>query len=265
MSLFFLASKLAWLLISPDHLTALLIIIGTICLFCKAYKKATTLFVILTFLICGITFLPLGEWLSYPLEKRYPIIDKLPDSVDGVIVLGGAGNMKTSVQWKSPQVNQSAERFLTFIRLVKHYPEARHLFTSGSGNIMEQDFKGTDVGKALFKNQGLDINKILFESQSRNTHENGIYSFDLVQPKPDETWLLITSAFHMPRSVGVFEKMGWQVIPFPVDFNTNPDHLVRLTFNFGGNLQDLDMALHEWTGLIVYYLTGKTSHLFPGP
>ncbi len=265
MSLFFWASKILWLLISPGHIIVLLIMIGTICLLFKAYKKATTIFVVSTLMICGITFLPLGEWLSYPLETRFPIIDELPDFTDGVIVLGGAGNMMTSYQWKHPQVNQSAERFLTFIRLVKHYPEARHLFTGGSGNLLEQDFKGTDVAKALFKNQGLDINKILFESQSRNTHENGINSFDLVQPMPDETWLLITSAFHMPRSVGVFKKIGWQVIPLPVDFNTNPDHLIRLTFNFGGNLQELNRAIHEWTGLIVYYLTGKTSHLFPGP
>ena len=105
----------------------------------------------------------------------------------------------------------------------------------------------------------------MFESESRNTFENAVMTKKMVDPDPSGRWVLITSASHMPRSVGIFYKAGWKVIPYPVDHDTNSETLFRITWNFSGNLAKLNNAAYEWMGLFAYYMTGKTSHLFPGP
>ncbi len=144
------------------------------------------------------------------------------------------------------------------------YPDAVHLFTGGTGSLTRQEYKSTDVVRQLFRDLGLDASKIIFESDSRNTYENGKYSRELINPKAGEIWVLITTAWHMPRAVGVFEKQGWSVIPFPVDHYTLPENGFDLNLNFFGNLGDLKTAVREWVGLAAYYATGKTSAFFPG-
>ena len=70
---------------------------------------------------------------------------------------------------------------------------------------------------------GLDARRILVETRSRNTYENAVYSKELAQPQPGQIWLLVTSANHMPRAVGCFRAVGFDVIPYPVDYDTGPD------------------------------------------
>jgi len=163
------------------------------------------------------------------------------------------------------ELNQASERFLAFIKLVRQYPAAKHVYTGGTGNLLVQEYKGSDVAKRLFKEQGLDTSAILFESQSRNTFENAVFTKKTIQPEPGENWILITSASHMPRSFGIFQKIGWRVIPYAVDHYTTPKILLKLTWNFSGNLVILNTAMREWAGLLAYYLTGKTYQLLPGP
>ena len=105
----------------------------------------------------------------------------------------------------------------------------------------------------------------MFEDRSRNTHENAVFSHALAQPKPGETWVLITSAFHMPRAVGAFRRAGWTVVPYPVDYALEPDPPMSWQMDFLGAMGTLRSAVHEWTGLAAYRLTGKTDALFPAP
>lgn len=263
-SIFFWISKILWLIFSPDLLLVLFILITCILLWIKAYKKAVFLSTILTIIVLIITLFPVGTWLIYPLEKRFLPPKTLPKSIDGIIMLAGAENILRTEAWEQPELGDGAERYFAFIRLVRTYPDAQAVFTGGSGEITQQNLKSTLTAKLLLKEQGLDISRIIFESESRNTYENALFTHRIIKPSPEEKWILITSASHMPRSVGIFSKIGWKVIPFSVDHQTDRTTLFRLTINFSGNLNTLKNAIREWTGLVAYYITGKTDCFFPG-
>lgn len=255
-SLFFWVSKLAWLFISPDSLLLLLFALGLLLLWRgrERWAKRTLGFVFTAFLLIGL--FPVGEWLLYPLEKQYATNPPL-EKVDGIIVLGGAEQPITSAEWDQVVVDQSGERDLAFLMLARAFPDAQRVYTGGSSSMVEQGLKGADVAKRLFKEQGLDISSITFESESRNTWENAVFSKKLLKPKADENWVLITTAWHMPRSVGVFCQQGWNVIPYPVDYRTNKDSLFRMDWGLAGHLRQLTVAFKEWIGITVYKTTGK--------
>lgn len=249
---------------SPDALLVFFILISCLLIWIKAYKKTLILSTILSVIILVITIFPIGSWLVYPLEKRFLPPENLPESVDGIIMLAGPENILKTAAWQQVELGDGAERYLAFIRLIRIYPEAKAVFTGGSGDLMHQNLKSTLTAKLLLKEQGLDISKIIFESNSRNTYENAIFTQSIIKPLPEEKWMLITSAAHMPRSVGIFSKIGWKIIPFPVDHQTDRTNLFQLTMSFSGNLNQLKNAIREWTGLVAYYITGKTDCLFPG-
>jgi len=121
-----------------------------------------------------------------------------------------------------------------------------------------QQYKAADAAKRLYAELGLDIDRILFERESRNTAESAVNVKRLVNPKPGEKWMLLTTGWHMPRSVGVFCKVGWQVIPYPVDFQTKPGYLLRIGWGFTDRMRDLNTAVKEWIGLLSYSLLGRS-------
>ena len=149
--------------------------------------------------------------------------------------------------------------------LSNRYPKAKLIFSGGSGSLFLQNYKEAKVIAPLLRQLGIDQERIILEDQSRNTFENAVFSHRLVKPKNDEVWLLITSAFHMPRCVGAFRKAGWQVIPYPVDYQTTSREILPIQFNFTGGVASLGNALHEILGLLFYWLYGKTDELFPEP
>ena len=106
----------------------------------------------------------------------------------------------------------------------------------------------------------------MLESESRTTAENATFTRQLVSPKPGERWLLVTSAFHMPRSMGAFRKAGFEVEAYPVDWRSRGwSDLASPFSSLSMGLARTDTAVHEWTGLIAYWMTGRSSELFPGP
>jgi uncharacterized SAM-binding protein YcdF (DUF218 family) len=262
-TIFFWLSKLFWLVLAPDSLLLILVLLSWALLWRGAAKGARW------FLGCAaaglllVAFLPMGEWLLYPLERRFPVNPALPQKIDGIVVLGGAEDAILSSAWGQVEVGAAAERFLASMALARRYPQAKLVFTSGSGYVLQQKYKGADVARALYAEQGLDASRITFESESRNTYENVLLSKALMKPAAGENWILITSAFHMPRSLGIFCKAGWPVIPYPVDHQSWQGNLLRVELDFGGHLGDLGLGSKEWIGLAAYRLTGKTSELLP--
>jgi len=256
-SLFFWVSKIAWFFIAPDSLLVLLIIIGTWLFWKQKIKWAKRVFTFLSICLLLITIFPVGEWILYPLESKYKANPEL-NQVDGIIVLSGSINPIRSAIWKQTVLNNSAERIFTSISLSKKYPNAKLVFTGGSGSIFNQTHKHADAAATFYKTQGLDVSKIIFERESRNTTENIILSKVLVNPQKGEKWVLITTGWHMPRSVGIFCKADWHVIPYPVDFRTNPEQLFRFSWGFARHLNDLKIGIKEWIGYITYSLSGKS-------
>jgi uncharacterized SAM-binding protein YcdF (DUF218 family) len=124
--------------------------------------------------------------------------------------------------------------------------------------MVDQQNKSADSARKFFARHGLDTSRIIFERDSRNTWENAVFSKKLVNPNLNEEWVLITTAWHMPRSVGVFCKVGWDVIPYPVGFHSEPDNIIRLDWDFSGHLRRLVFAVKEWIGIIAYKVFGRS-------
>ena len=113
---------------------------------------------------------------------------------------------------------------------------------------------------------GVPQDRVIYEDQARNTHENAVLTYRLLQPKPGEVWLLVTSAFHMPRAKALFDKAGFATLPWPVDYRTSGREGVGLfRDNPADSLQATTVAIREWIGLFAYWLSGRIDQPFPGP
>ena len=262
-TLFFYISKLIWLLFSPDSLLLILIILSLTLLYLGKTRSAKKILTTTSLLLILIALFPIGEWLLYPLESRFQTNPTLPEKIDGVIVLSGAEKPELAHIWNQVELGSSAERVLSFIKLAHQYPKSKLIFTGGTGSLINQEYKAADVAKILFQEQEFDIERIIFERKSRNTYENIINSKNIVKPNKNEKWILITTGWHMPRSIGISCKSGWSVIPYPVDHQTKKDDLLRIDFNLSDNLKTLKTGIKEWLGLFAYYLSGKTTSLLP--
>ncbi len=266
----FVLSKLLWLLIQPSNLLLLMILLAAS--LARRWPGATRRLLSLTLTgVVTITFLPVGQWLLMPIEQRFPEVRTPPPDVDGIIVLGGGVDAGPSIARSQLALNAGAERLTASAWLAKRYPDAKLVYSGGSGRLVGLPFDLAEGVRAFYVRQGLDPDRIMFEGTSRNTLENAVFSSDLVAPEPDETWLLVTSASHMPRSVGIFRKIGWNVVPFPVDYRHAATLGLKGYLNIivqpdvGQRLVELDDGLRAWVGLIAYWLMGRTSALFPEP
>lgn len=262
--MFFLASKILGYLLAPIHVAVFLCVIGAMLLYTRwrAWGRALATMGALALLLMGFT--PLGAMLAAPLEGRFHEAPRdLPAPPDGIIVLGGAADAELSAERSWPILSEAAERLTTPIALMRKYPEARLIFSGGSAAPL--GIPETEVAKQFWNDVGLDESRVFYEERSRNTLENAVFTRDLVQPKAGERWLLVTSAMHMPRAIGVFRKAGFPVIAFPVDYRTHRD-IRRLEIPGAlGAFALFESAAHEWAGLVAYWLTGKTDTLFPAP
>jgi len=212
-----------------------------------------------------IAILPIGNWLLGHLENRFPPPKSMPAAVDGIIVLGGSVRSHITVARDQTALNGRAERLTGFLELARRYPEARLAFTGGTNAIGGDGPREADIARRFFAEQELDLDRVTFEAASRNTFENAELSFQKLSPSPDERWVLVTSASHMPRAVGCFRRVGWTVLPYPVDYNTKPDVGFYLTLSLAAGLSALGVAVHEWVGLVTYRMLGRTDSLFPAP
>lgn len=260
----FYLSKILWVIVQPSNLLLLIACFGGVLLFTRKVQLGKTILAATLGIFVLLAFAPVGNWLLLPLEQRFTVPEKL-DRVDGIIVLSGAFHAKNSAYRGAPVLNQYASRFTKFIELARQYPKATLLFSGGAVFPLHNGVTEADIGRWFFAAQGLDTSRIRFEDKSRNTHENIIFSKQLAQPQPGEHWVLVTSAAHMPRSVGLFRKNGWDVIPYPAGYAAMPFLEPIASPDFAGRLERFDDAVKEWTGLAAYYLLGRTSELFPGP
>lgn len=261
---FFISAKLFWALASPDSLILLLALLGWGFLALGRNRIARRLLSLCTLLLLCIAFLPLGQWLLAPLEARFPANIALPAEADGIIVLGGAIDPQLSAAWQQTQLNDAAERLTAFVYLAKLYPGAQLVYSGGSGSLTGQQFREADHAPFILAQLGLEERAIIYESESRNTHENAANSRVLVNPGAGQDWVLVTSAYHMPRAVGVFCAQDWPVTAYPVDHRALPGQSWRVEFSLLDNLAQLRTAMREWLALAAYRLTGRSGQLLPG-
>jgi uncharacterized SAM-binding protein YcdF (DUF218 family) len=259
----FVASKLFWWTVNPGNVLLALLCVGLLALVLGRTRLGIRLVGLVTALCLVVTVLPVGPWLLHPLEDRFPAA-VVPERVDGIIVLCGAINPVLSAARRQPILTDSAERLFSFVALARRYPEARLVFTGGSASVVDTVDREADVARTVFQGLGLDTGRVLFERESRNTYENAVLTKRLIDPKPGERWVLVTSAYHMPRAIGCFRAQGWPVIPYPVDYGTSPGGDAP-SFSLLEGLDGVHWALREWIGLAFYYLAGRTDRFWPAP
>jgi uncharacterized SAM-binding protein YcdF (DUF218 family) len=263
--MFFELSKVLWIALNPASILVALIAAGALLSWTRFRRAGATLVTLGAALAVAIAVVPLGIVLLRDLENRFPTVREPPPRVDGVIVLGGMIDQFVTEARGQLALGGAVERLVAFAELARKYPEAKLIFSGGSGRLGRPDTTEAAALQPYVASLGLDPKRVRFEGESRNTHENALYARRLAEPKPDETWVLITSAAHMPRAVGCFRKAGWRIVPYPVDFATTGRETLAPTFDFLGGIGALTQAFHHWTGLIFYRLTGRTDALFPGP
>jgi uncharacterized SAM-binding protein YcdF (DUF218 family) len=265
--LFFILSKTLGYMLLPTNFLIGVGVIGAILLvtrFASLGRKLVMVSVLLL-VICGLS--PLGNYLIYPLEQRFPSwVAGSGAPPDGIIILGGSIEADVSAAHGTPVVRSAPDRIIEAAALAHRYPNARIVFSGGSANLISNDAREADFAGAIFEGLGIAKSRLTMERGSRNTVENAQFSKALVAPKEGERWLLVTSAFHMPRSIGLFRKAGFAVEAYPVDWRVGGRGDL---FSFSSMMLDglgrTDLAVREWIGLIAYRATGKIDDLLPGP
>lgn len=267
--LLFVLSKLVWLLVMPDTLLALALL-GGMALVWSGRPRAGHWLLGLAAGFVLLLLLPIPERLMAVLETRFPAPHALPDRIDGIVLLGGHIALPPDGEPTRPELNAAADRLIGLAELARAHPEARLVFTGGTGAI--------DGGPAieaigmpiLWRSVGSPGRPLEIEGASRNTWENAVFTRTLVDPRPGQTWVLVTSAWHMPRSIGVFRAAGWpEPIPWPVDRRSGPgldwwNHRYSDGI-LGGPLGMLRIGLREVAGLLAYRLLGRVDAFWPGP
>lgn len=265
-SMFFYLSKILWSVFEPSTLLAVLALGGALALFTRWWRpgRAVVLTASLTLLIAGLS--PLGHALVLPLENRFPLPPVEAPAPDGIIVLGGAFDTLVSPARDVSALNESAERLTELVALALRYPHARIVISGGAGGVLFDGAAEAELARRMLAEAGLDPARLELEDRSRNTFQNALMTKSMIGPKANERWLLVTSAYHMPRAVGCFRRVGFPVIAYPVDYRTRgAEDLLRPFARVSEGLRRVDLAAREWAGLAVYNLTGRTSEAFPAP
>ncbi len=252
----FLVSKLLALATTPMLWVLLLLLAAAVVVHKRpALARKLLLLAMAAILLAG--WAPLPEALLRRLERQYPVPPRAPfDQYAGVVILGGA--TETARAWEGtdePQVNSAAERMTTVLPMLRQAPALQVLFTGGEGEYFGYGPTEADRARRFFAQLGLDTTRILFESASRNTYENAVFSARLAGVDPQQPWILMTSAAHMPRALAVFRKQGWNVTPYSVDFNTGLS--TPLTAYSLGDFDKWNAVVHEYVGIAAYRLTGR--------
>ncbi len=264
--MFFFLSKILGFFALPSNLLIVIGIVGLL-LLCTRFTRLGSWLVVTSLVLIAIAGLsPLGNALIIPLEDRFPPWDSSRGPPTGIVVLGGAITPDVSAARSTVALNEAAERITATAELARRYPDARIIFSGGSSAMIFDEPVEAAVAVRQFEALGIAHERITAEEQSRNTVENAVFSRLLANPQPGERWLLVTSAYHMPRAIAVFRAAGFPVEAYPVDWRTRgPVDTLRPFVSLGDGLRRTDTAVREWVGLVAYRLTGKTNELFPEP
>ena len=265
--MFFYLSKIIWFFLQPSAASVFLILLGLLLSKTRWIRFSKPLITTGTIALLLIAFSPLGRQLILPLEDRFPlkkVTDINPEKIDGIIVLGGTIHMHISDNRGVPSIVSGAERIIEAVKIAHKAPKARIVLAGGPNTITSNPTPDAVVVKQLMVDMGIDPARIEVEGRSRNTWQNALFAKQMAKPKQGENWYLVTSAYHMPRSIGCFRQAGWDVKAYPVDYLTGGKKSQFSPFYYAlDGVTVTDTAAKEWLGLAVYWLTGRVNTLYP--
>ncbi|WP_338720599.1 YdcF family protein [Devosia sp. XK-2] len=263
--MFFVVSKLFWLVAQPVSILFLLVLAGLVLLVLRRRRSAIAALVLALTLTGLIGYTSLGYVAIGPLENRFAVPATPPDNVGAIIMLGGATDSHVSAFRQTVAFNSAGERLTTTLWLARRYPNAKIVLSGGGGSLSPEAESEAETARRFFVEQGVDETRLILEAHSRNTIENAAFTRDILEQGAGQT-VLVTSAFHMPRSVGLFRMQGIDVVPWPTDFRSTGSEMFGLDLaDPVENLVTTSTAMREWIGLTVYWATGQIGTWFPAP
>ncbi|QFY61934.1 YdcF family protein [Rhizobium grahamii] len=260
----FLFSKLVWVFGQPMSLAFLFVALALITGLFR-WRATSLASSTLAALILFVTlYTTVGNYLLQNLEDRFPKPQD-PDSLQCMIVLGGAFENEVNTARHGIELNAGGDRFIEALRLAQKYPQAQILISGGDGSLSGIYEGDAVISARFFPLFGVPKERLLEEKTSRTTFENAVNTKDLLASQGLSNCLLITSGYHMPRSVGIFRKQAIDVVPWPTDYRTDGHEGLGIDFTQPSrNAQNLATAIREWFGLVGYYFADRTSELYPG-
>ena len=257
-----LLAEMLWAAANPSVLVPALLIVSVLLLWTPLHRLGRVLATATLAIVLAVDALNLDGLLGAELEDRFSAPDPLPPKVDGIIVLGGSVDVTRSKARQTVLLNQNGDRLVQFAALSRRYPEAKLVFTGGGPDARHME--ESEVSLRALSDLGVDLSRVMLESRSTSTYENAVLSYELVRPGADEVWLLVTSAWHMPRAVGSFRVAGWNVIAFPAGYVTAGGGIgVEWPLRPFTSLANLTSIGREWLSLLVYYRLGRTDAWVP--
>ncbi len=264
--MFFVLSKTLGFIALPSNLMVVLGLLGLVLTRTRLAGAGWRLVVASVLLEVAFGALPLGDAMMEPLEDRFPRWDASAGVPAGMVVLGGAIGWRHAATRGVVDINAAAERITAIADLARRYPAARIIYSGGDGRLVGREGGEAEYAVDLLETLGIPRGRIISEDKSRNTFENAVFSKALAAPRPGERWLVVTSAWHMPRAIGTFRQAGFPVEAYPVDWRTGGAGGFLAEFEpAASRLQITDIAAREWVGLAAYWITGKSAALFPRP
>ncbi|XWN30273.1 MAG: YdcF family protein [Devosia sp.] len=258
------AADIVFLGLRPSNFILILLIAGLVFAVIGLRRGGLVLMGVgvVAFVACGV--LPVGQVLLRPLEARFPFQGTTEEPA-GIILLGGAVEARKTHEHNQVTLNDRAERVIATASLARRFPDAKIIITDGPSPPFPKS--GAELMAALLRELGVDKSRMVIEGRAASTWDNARYSYDLVLPKPEETYILVTSAWHMPRSMGAFRAAGWpEPVAWPVDNLTDERPIWRaIEASAGQGLLMVNTAVREYLALALYYLDGQSDSLFPGP
>jgi len=254
----FYLSKILWIIFNPLNMLLFFLFFGFILSFFsnKIFSKIFYSLTLVFFTIIAV--IPTGAFMIYQLEKKYHVLESLPNKLDGILILSGATDPVLTKEYNQISLNGSAERLTESIQLMKKYSHTKIIFSGGSGSI-HHNFTHSEAAKLFFTNFEINLDNIIYENKSRNTYENILFSKKIAEPTINEKWLVVTSAYHMSRALNVADKLGWKFIPYAVDFKLEKKFSWQPSIAFLGNMFLFQQGTHEWVGSIAYFWMGRSS------
>ncbi len=253
----FAFSKIGWLFATPSSVLFLAVLAGA-----ALRRRGRRLLWAALAIIAAVAIVPVGGLALARLEATFPPLSS-PARLDGILVIGGAIDARDFDEWPASGFTLAFGRLYEAARLAKAYPQARLIDIGGPTPKEPGRRAEADAAAEVLVALGVPRARIEIERRSRNTYENAVNAAAIVHPKAGETWVLVTSAFHMPRAMGCFRVAGFAPLADPVDYRWLGS--IGLGFNLVGGLDDLDLAVHEYFGLLSYRLLRRTPSFWPRP
>lgn len=252
--MFFTLSKTLGLLIKPHILALLLLGVALVLRLLKLSPRWRPRLVIgavawLWLMSTGVV----ANLLLYPLETRYRRPAELAEEPAAIVMLGGT--IDPDILGSYFEFTMAADRFVEVLRLAHLHPRAKVLLSGGSGDLLEQGFREASVLRRLMRELEIPAERILVDINSRNTRENALRSSELLAQIQGPV-LLVTSAYHMPRSMACFTKAGLRAIPWPTDYQRTSSASLSAFIPSPSALQLSEAALHEYLGWLTYMVAG---------